>query len=96
MEAGCCRMSESRLRRWRVTPSARLAAAARFIVRVADKYRHSVNARCLGDLDELLANNEIWFVSGRADWPQAGKDESKFHEFYFEFHQSKLLPNANT
>ena len=30
-----------------------------------NQYRYSVNARCLADFDELLANNEIWFVNGR-------------------------------
>ena len=30
-----------------------------------NQYRYSVNARCLADLDELLANNKIWFVNGR-------------------------------
>ena len=26
---------------------------------------YSVNARCLDDLDELLANNKVWFANGR-------------------------------
>lgn len=30
-----------------------------------NQYRYSVNARCLDDFDELLANNEIWFANGR-------------------------------
>ena len=30
-----------------------------------NQYRYSVNARCLDDLDALLANNEIWFINGQ-------------------------------
>ena len=30
-----------------------------------NQYRYSVNARCLDDFDELLANNKIWFANGR-------------------------------
>ena len=30
-----------------------------------NQYRYSVNARCLDGLDELLANNRIWFANGR-------------------------------
>jgi len=56
---------------------------------------YSVNARCLDDLDELLANNKVWFANGR-DHP-LDRNSEKLETLHLPYRaQVGKLPKAVT
>lgn len=54
---------------------------------------YSVNARCLDDLDELLANNQVWFANGRDHPLDRDSEELEALPMPYRAHVGKI-PNG--